>query len=63
MLPPDWVYGGWAASGEIDIMEAVNLKAAGGNTIHGSLHYIGTWPGSTYITFSTVPGSIGRQLR
>ncbi|WP_413283425.1 family 16 glycosylhydrolase [Vibrio sp. MA40-2] len=25
MLPTDFVYGGWAASGEIDIMEAVNL--------------------------------------
>ena len=23
MLPTDWVYGGWAASGEIDIMELV----------------------------------------
>ena len=25
MLPTDFVYGGWAASGEIDIIEAVNL--------------------------------------
>ena len=27
MLPTEWAYGGWAGSGEIDIMEAVNLKA------------------------------------
>ena len=25
MLPSDWVYGGWPLSGEIDIMEAINL--------------------------------------
>ena len=29
MLPTDWVYGGWAASGEMDIMEAVNLNEIG----------------------------------
>jgi beta-glucanase (GH16 family) len=56
MLPTDYVYGGWAASGEIDIMEAVNLKAqsdASGaqegdeeNRIHGTLHYGRSWPGN-----------------
>ncbi|WP_416307546.1 di-heme oxidoredictase family protein [Neptunicella sp. SCSIO 80796] len=56
MLPTDYVYGGWAASGEIDIMEAVNLKAnsdeAGvpANTpesrTHGTLHFGKTWPGN-----------------
>ncbi len=25
MLPTDWAYGGWPLSGEIDIMEAINL--------------------------------------
>lgn len=56
MLPTDYVYGGWAASGEIDIMEAVNLKtqsdapdAAEGdleNEIHGTLHFGQSWPGN-----------------
>jgi beta-glucanase (GH16 family) len=44
MMPTDEVYGGWPRSGEIDIMEAVNLKtntADGGieNNVHGTLHY------------------------
>ncbi|WP_159437705.1 glycoside hydrolase family 16 protein [Ferrimonas marina] len=48
MLPTDEQYGGWAASGEIDIMEAVNLTAAGGNAVHGTLHYGGSWPENQY---------------
>ncbi|MFT7314761.1 MAG: beta-glucanase (GH16 family) [Paraglaciecola sp.] len=44
MLPTDYVYGQWPKSGEIDIMEAVNLKVADaeGNVesnVHGTLHY------------------------
>ncbi len=44
MMPTDEVYGGWPKSGEIDIMEAVNLKTvdADGNVeshVHGTLHY------------------------
>jgi len=35
MLPTDWVYGGWPASGEIDIMEHVGYDQ---NRIHGSVH-------------------------
>ena len=43
-------YGTWAASGEIDIMEAVNLGAtapgcgAPCQDIHGTLHFGGQWP-------------------
>jgi len=48
MLPTDDAYGGWAASGEIDIMEAVNLNRGGGNDVHGTLHYGGQWPNNTY---------------
>ena len=58
MLPTDWVYGGWAASGEIDIMEAVNLKtqsdAEGAqpgdpeSRVHGTLHYGRAWPDNVY---------------
>lgn len=44
LLPQDDAYGTWAASGEIDIMEAVNLGGAGGNEVRGTIHYGGTWP-------------------
>ncbi|MDF2155187.1 glycoside hydrolase family 16 protein [Vibrio sp. CAU 1672] len=54
MLPTDNVYGTWAASGEIDIVEAVNLKTQSDkkgaqpgeveSRIHGSLHYGRQWP-------------------
>ncbi len=54
LLPQDDAYGTWAASGEIDVMEAVNLGAAGGNTVYGTIHYGGEWPdnvftGETYL--------------
>ena len=48
LLPQNGQYGGWAASGEIDIMEAINLGAAGGNTIYGTIHYGGSWPNNTH---------------
>ena len=48
LLPQDDVYGTWAASGEIDVMEAINLGASGGNTVHGTIHYGGQWPNNTY---------------
>ena len=40
MLPSNSPYGGWAASGEIDIMES---KGRIPNTIHGTIHYGGEW--------------------
>ena len=55
MLPEKDRYGTWAASGEIDILEAVNLgvpcaKCPGGreNTILGTLHFGGKWPGNKH---------------
>lgn len=58
MLPTDNVYGGWAASGEIDIMEAVNIGVRTDKTgelsnepetrIHGTLHYGRAWPENVY---------------
>lgn len=58
MLPTDFVYGGWAASGEIDIMEAVNLKsqsdASGAvageleSRVYGTLHYGKKWPDNVF---------------
>jgi len=48
LLPQDDQYGVWAASGEIDIMEAVNLGGSGGNTVHGTIHYGGSWPNNQF---------------
>ncbi len=58
LLPQEDTYGTWAASGEIDIMEAINLGVTGGNTVFGTLHYGGESPdnvfsGNEYV----VPGS------
>jgi len=51
MLPSEEIYGKWAASGEIDILEAVNLGAfcencpdQKENKIFGTLHFGGEWP-------------------
>ena len=68
MLPEDNVYGSWAKSGEIDILEAVNLgvecpaskgcEEGGENTILGTLHFGGNWPDnkltSTEISYPAV---------
>ena len=45
MMPSDSVYGGWAASGEIDIMEARGRLP--GET-GGTLHYGAAWPNNKY---------------
>lgn len=63
MLPEDDAYGGWAASGEIDIMEAVNLgtpcdECASGveDQVQGTLHYGGEWPENAYSgSYSSLP--------
>jgi len=53
MLPTDWVYGGWPASGEIDIMEHVGYDTG---RIHGTVHteafnhMIGTQVGKSILT-------------
>jgi beta-glucanase (GH16 family) len=48
LLPQDSAYGTWAASGEIDIVEARNPGSTGGNTIYGTLHYGGQAPNNVY---------------
>jgi len=45
MLPTDWVYGGWAASGEIDIMELLGHDP---QRVYGTLHYGGEWPNNVH---------------
>src|SRR6056297_2680040 len=51
MLSEDSPYGSWAATGEIDIVEAANLDGqpgpggvGGGNKIFGTIHYGGEFP-------------------
>lgn len=57
MLPSDNTYGTWAASGEIDIMEAVNLGTPSDdpsapdtaeNRVYGTLHFGRAWPGNVH---------------
>lgn len=43
MLPTNSPYGGWAASGEIDIMESVNFATS----IQATIHYGAPWPNNT----------------
>ncbi len=52
MMPQDEVYGGWASSGEIDIMEAAN----GTTEVGGALHYGGGWPDNVSTSSSTSLG-------
>lgn len=45
MLPTDWQYGGWAASGEIDIMELIGHQP---DRVYGTLHYGGEYPDNVH---------------
>ncbi len=47
MLPEDSVYGTWAASGEIDIMEGWGSTP---DKICGTIHFGDVWPNNTYLT-------------
>ncbi|MGL5837589.1 MAG: glycoside hydrolase family 16 protein [Sphingorhabdus sp.] len=66
MLPEGNAYGPWARSGEIDIMEAVNLgvkckECLGGreNRILGTLHFGNIWPDNKLKSNETsLPGSL-----
>lgn len=44
MLPTNSPYGGWAAGGEIDIVEWIN----GMDEVHGTLHHGSAWPANQY---------------
>jgi beta-glucanase (GH16 family) len=46
MLPSDNEYGGWAASGEIDIMEAANSM----DSCSSAIHYGAPWPQNVFYT-------------
>lgn len=66
MLPESNSYGDWAASGEIDILEAVNLgvrcdSCEGGieNRILGTLHFGDAWPKNAHKSNETaLPGAL-----
>jgi len=45
MMPANDVYGGWAASGELDIMEARGRLPG---SVAGTLHYGASWPSNKY---------------
>ena len=47
MLPEDSAYGGWASSGEIDIMEGWGSTP---EKICGTVHFGGVWPNNRYLT-------------
>ena len=36
MFPQGWIHGGWPKSGEIDIMEHIEIKPY---TVHGTIHF------------------------
>ncbi len=62
MLSQGSPYGSWAATGEIDIMEAVNLDGepgpgglGGGNDIFGSIHFGGVFPANEVSTVVYTP--------
>jgi beta-glucanase (GH16 family) len=45
MLPQEEKYGGWAASGEIDVLEARGQEP---NKILGTIHFGGRWPANAH---------------
>lgn len=45
MLPEDYTYGNWAASGELDIMEGWGSRP---NVVAGTIHYGSQWPDNVY---------------
>jgi len=50
MMPQGDAYGTWAASGEIDIMEAINLGTTNQDQVHGTIHYGDQWPNNVFTT-------------
>lgn len=47
----------WAAIGEIDVVEAVNLDGTGGNEIFGTIHYGGEFPYNESTEARFTPGA------
>lgn len=51
MLPRDNTYGGWASSGEIDVMEARGQEP---HKVLGTIHFGGKWPANTHLSTDDV---------
>ncbi|MCL1957013.1 MAG: family 16 glycosylhydrolase [Fibromonadales bacterium] len=47
MMPQDNFYGGWALSGEIDVME---VKGSIQNKSSGAIHFGGAWPDNAFLS-------------
>ena len=63
MLSQDSPYGTWAATGEIDVMEAINLGGRGGNRVLGTIHYGGEFPDNQFTgTTYTVPTDVTTEF-
>lgn len=52
MLPTNSPYGGWASSGEIDIMESTNAA----DRVYGTIHFGAPWPDNASNGGSYAPG-------
>lgn len=48
LLSQDSPLGSWAATGEIDVMEATNLGVASNNSVFGTLHFGGEFPRNVF---------------
>jgi len=61
MLPSDRLYGGWAASGEIDIMELLGHEP---QKVYGTLHFGGQYPQNTHTgkSFSLKNGNFAQDF-
>jgi beta-glucanase (GH16 family) len=57
MLPQDTNYGDWAASGEIDIVETVNLDGSGSDEIFGTIHFGGESPANSSAGVTYAPSA------
>lgn len=55
MMPTESVYGAWAASGEIDIVEMMGHEP---NKVYGTLHYGGGWPNNVHTGDSYISSSL-----
>lgn len=56
MLPQDEKYGGWPASGEIDVMEA---RGQTPTTVLGALHFGARWPATAHVSHEHVLANNG----